>query len=362
MLQVVADQQPTSYLLRTFVGGLPYHCDERELYHFMQAFGQVEHVFISRGIGGHHKGYAFVDFVASTTSLKVFGEHFFKKKAIEVKRNFLNHLIFSDVPPRISPADIQRTIESNGIKIAEALLGDGSNGLPWGTISVRLEDERQIYQFTPEGLFYVKGEAIQVQAKINNSLTKSALEPGMHKKNCAKRSSQVVKCREEMSLAQQKNIPTATVAVPEKLLVKEKSGQANVSFAQKKLLDLTLSTDQREGGELLSISDSGNKRKAGSTLWASSQAFDAPKRLDSFEADLPESRSVTGKVVEMTYTLPGHSRHQSGSEETRNRKEQFPKRLNSLSTSFFSPSEQQSPIEGPNKPCTISYFTFPGRD
>jgi hypothetical protein len=294
----------------------------------MQAFGQVEHVFISKGMGGHHKGYAFVDFVASTTSLKVFGEHFFKKKAIEVKRNFLNHLIFSDVPQRISPIDIQRTIESNGIKIAEALLGDGSNGLPLGTISVRLEDERQIYQFAPEGLFYVKGEAIHLQAKINNSLTKSALEPGMRKKDCAKRSSQAVKYSEEISLAQQKNIPKATVAVPDILLDKEQSGQANVSFAQKQLLDLTSSTDQIEGGELLSISDSGKQQKAGPTLWASSQAFDAPKRLESFEADRPESRSESGKVVEMTYTLPDLSRHQSGSQETCNRKEQFPKRLN----------------------------------
>ena len=313
-------------------------------------------------MGGQHKGYAFVDFIASTTTPEVFGEHFFKRKIIEVKRNFLNHLIFSEVPPRISPVDILGTLESQGVKIAETLLGDANNGLPWGTISVRLEDESQIYQVAPEGVLYVKGEAIQVQAKVNNSLIKSVLEPGMRKKNCAKRSLEAANNRDDISSVHQKNTPISIVGFPESMLDQEHSLKENVSLAQKQFLDLTSSTDQREGGEILSISDSGKKPRGGSALWASSQAFDAPKRLASFEAHLPDSRSETGKVVEMTYTLSDLSRHQSGCHETRNRRQQFPKRLNSLSSSFFSPSELQSPIDGLKKAFTISYFTFPGRD
>lgn len=365
MLQVVAEKQPTGGVLRTFVGGLPYHCDEDELWQFLEMFGQVEHMYMSRGLGGGHKGFAFVDFAASTTSSRVFGEHHFKNKVIEVKRNLLNCLVLGDIPPRISQADIQHAIESSGFSVAEIIVGDESNGLSKGTACVKLFDETLVGQIAPKGFLYVRGACLEAQAKLSKNLLRATYDISNRKKNNHKQSFQADTSHHQALTqvpAHQFDYRGFAKGIPDNLAERETHEVTQLSSSKIQFSDITSATEQKEGPEFLSVSDSGKKQKLGSPLWARSEAFRAPKRVESFDAESDMVLPDNGKVVEMIYNLRTFGRHLSDNLEYSSSPIQIPGRVNSLSGSAFSTSELGSTSQTPRKACTVSYFTFPGRD
>ena len=93
--------------LNTFVGGLPFGCEDEELRSFMSQFGHISEIFIGRDTTTNvHKGYAFVTFSHVKDLKTLFGAHLFKGKSMEVKRNLHNHAILDRVAPEIKEKDI----------------------------------------------------------------------------------------------------------------------------------------------------------------------------------------------------------------------------------------------------------------
>jgi len=129
---------------KTFVGGLPQYIDEQELAKFMSQFGSVSDYFMPRDqLNGTHKGYAFFTF-SGPCSDKLFGEHMFKNKTIDVKRNFHNSIFLTQLPQSISSLTVKNALESKGFPVEEILIGNQANGVPTGVVAIRLAKEEYL--------------------------------------------------------------------------------------------------------------------------------------------------------------------------------------------------------------------------
>jgi RNA recognition motif-containing protein len=153
--------------VKTFVGGLPFHCCEQELSSFMASFGKVEEVFMARDHNGHHKGFAFVDFSFVKSNPHLFGEHLFQGKTIEVKRNLSKQHFLYKLPKEVKEADIRRTIQSYGFETSDLLLGNDLNGIPIGGACIRLSDEESMNQLLNLGSIELGGREVQVHSRIS---------------------------------------------------------------------------------------------------------------------------------------------------------------------------------------------------
>ena len=154
-------------VLKTFVGGLPFHCNEQELGQFMTQFGHVLEVYISRDQTGHHKGFAFVNFINESLSDKLFGEHYFKSKLIEVKKNLHNQLLLQSLPEKTDEASVRKAIEELGFPVAEVTLGNESNGVPPGSASVRLVHEEMVPLALAKEKVTIKDAEIEISTRAN---------------------------------------------------------------------------------------------------------------------------------------------------------------------------------------------------
>lgn len=364
MMAMVDDQLPAKGVLRTFVGGLPYHCEEHELKQFMEKFGSVEHIYISKDGGGQHKGFAFVDFSATFSHMNVFGEHSFKSKTIEVKRNLLNHLFISNLPPRLSETDIHSAIECLGFPVTEVLLGRGSNGIPTGAACVRLKDDTQVSNVAPSGTLIILNEVVTVLAKANKLFSKSPLDSATKKKN-NKKMTPVNTMRfnnSKHTIHQPFDFSRLVNGSPENFPDPEIYGMMQMSYQKLTLSDLS-TTEQRDT-DLLSFSGE-KKRKLSGSLLASSKEFPFyPRKMESLGVKTQELPGKPYNTIEEAYTLPTMSRHNSEClQDSDLLGLALPRRLNSFSTSFYStPESMVSSIMTPSRECKISYFTFPGRD
>lgn len=360
----VEDHSPAKGVLRTFIGGLPYHCEEHELKQFMEKFGKVEHIYISKDGGGHHKGFAFVDFCGNSTNTSVFGEHSFKSKTIEVKRNLLNYLFMTDIPPRLSETDIETAIESLGFPVSEALVGTGANGIPVGTACVRLKDDAQVSNVAPKGVLIINDEVISVQAKANKLFSKSPIDSATKKKNHKKNSQGNQRYSGKHSIHQPFDLSRMVGGSPENFPEQDIYGLLQMSYQKLSLSDLS-TNEAREGTDYPSLSGSIQKKKLGTSLLLTSQEFPLlPKKEGGLEVRTQElpSRGFIG--FDDSYTLPSMSRHNSDCLQDPDLMGlPLPRRLNSYSSSFYStPGTLGSSVMTPSKECRISYFTFPGRD
>ena len=161
------DNRKNQELVKTFVGGLPFHCCEQELSSFMASFGKVEEVFMARDHNGQHKGFAFVDFSLVKSFSHLFGEHLFQGKTIEVKRNLSKQHFLYKLPREVKEADIRRTIQSYGFETSDLLLGNDLNGIPIGGACIRLSDEESMHQLLSLGSIELGGREVQVHSRIS---------------------------------------------------------------------------------------------------------------------------------------------------------------------------------------------------
>lgn len=109
-------------------------------------FGSVEKVFISRESSGHHKGFAFVTFAEVFKGARLFGEHRFNGKVIEVKRNLHNLLCVSGLAGDTTAEEVRGALDSAGFLTAEVIMGQKNNGIPVGSACVRLMRDEQLPQ------------------------------------------------------------------------------------------------------------------------------------------------------------------------------------------------------------------------
>src|SRR3990167_920 len=78
--------QVYSQPLNVFVGGLPKTASEDKLSQFMSQFGYVKDVYISKDEAtGIHKGFSFVNFANVNDVHKLFGQHTWLGKRLEIK-------------------------------------------------------------------------------------------------------------------------------------------------------------------------------------------------------------------------------------------------------------------------------------
>lgn len=364
-MPMVDEQAPTKGALRTFVGGLPYHCEEHELRQFMEKFGTVEHIYISKDGGGQHKGFAFVDFSSTLCNAHVFGEHSFKSKTIEVKRNLLNQLFMSNLPADLSESDIQLAIESLGFPVAEALLGNGTNGIPVGAACVRLKDDNQVSNVAPSGVLIIKDEVVTVLAKANKVFAKSPHESATKKKNNKKLShANATKFNPKNSLPQPFDFSRLVGGSPENFPDHDVYGMLQMSYPKLTVSDVS-TADQQDGADHVSTSGTSKLRKFSGSLLASSKEFTSlPPKVELFEVKTQELPVRLFSDLGDSYAGLTVSRHYSEClQDTGQLGPNLPRRLNSFSSSFYSTSGSlMSTGLTPSRECKISYFTFPGRD
>lgn len=158
-------------IFKTFVGGLPFHCNEQELGLFMSQFGTVHEVYISRDPSGYHKGFAFVNFISVQSPERLFGEHYFKSKLIEVKQNLHNQLLLLSLPDKTDECTIRKAIEELGFLVAEVILGSESNGVPPGSASVKLFHEDQVNQALAKEKVLIKDTEVEISSRATKRPT-----------------------------------------------------------------------------------------------------------------------------------------------------------------------------------------------
>lgn len=152
--------------LHTFVGGLPFNCENHELETFMSQFGQVAEVFIARDpVSLNHKGYAFVVYSQAQDLKTLFGAHIFKGKNIEVKRNMHNQALLAGLTTDISEQDIKSAIETVGYSVAEVIVGCEGNGVPIGSACARLNNDQLLNEFMSRGFILVKDKNIEINSR-----------------------------------------------------------------------------------------------------------------------------------------------------------------------------------------------------
>jgi hypothetical protein len=132
---------------------------------FMSQFGIVHEVYISRDHNGSHKGFAFVNFLVVHVPERLFGEHSFKSKMIEVKQNLHNQLLLLNLPDKTNEGQIRQAIEELGFMVAEVTLGSESNGVPPGSASVKLAQEELVGQALSKQKVTINGLEVEISSR-----------------------------------------------------------------------------------------------------------------------------------------------------------------------------------------------------
>lgn len=359
-----SDPQTEREFLRTFVGGLPYHCHEEELRLFMERFGSVEQIYISKDPQGQHKGFAFVNFSRLHPGKHLFGEHSFKSKPIEVKLNLLNHLFLTVVPHFVTAADIRTAIESLEFPVASLMLGNGHNGIPLGTCSVKLQDEFQLSNAALIGKIVVKGVVINMEAKTNKFLAIKPIKDMINnKKRCNKKVLQQFHSDKKSKSQYHDFSPTSNFPP----LNESELFNSGFMMTATRPSDSEFSMGElRENQEFLSfIGDTKRKMSSPSKNFADVFAT-ARNKIESVELTESDRFNLTSSILYGDQQFPQVPMTRHNSETlTGTSFEAFngPRRLSSFSSSFYTGNANRQRIaRPPSLEVTIAFFTFPGRE
>ena len=360
----VAEPQIEGVFLKTFVGGLPFHCHEEELRLFMEYFGSVEQIYISKDLQGQHKGFAFVNFSELYQGYQLFGEHSFKSKLIEVKLNLMNTLFLQGVPHFITEGDIKNVIEMLGYAVESVMLGNGRNGIPLATCSVRLEDEYQVSSASLIEKIEVKGVRIYMEAKTHRFMMSKAIkEITSYKRKNNKRVQQHHNSEKKHKTYFQDNTP-ALSNIP--MLEPEFYGSGQpMNVNRPSVNDLSIG-ELKETTDIKSFSGK-NKRKLSDSLQSISKEF-TPKsnKMESIEIGASESGQLVNYIVfeEPDFFPMTTVRHNSESiTGTSLDSIGVGRKLSCFSSSFYS-----GDVACNRKFCVlasevkIAFYTFPGRE
>lgn len=359
-----AEPQIEGVFLKTFVGGLPFHCHEEELRLFMEYFGSVEQIYISKDPQGQHKGFAFVNFSELYQGYQLFGEHSFKSKLIEVKLNLLNTLFLQGVPHFITKGDIKTAIEMLGYAVESVMLGNGRNGIPLATCCVKLEDEYQLSSASLIEKIEAKGVRIHMEAKTNRFMMSKAIKEStnyMRKNN--KRAHQQYNSEKKHKTFFQ-DISPALSNIP--MLETEFYGSSQPMNANRpNVNDLSIG-ELKETPDIMSFS-SKNKRKLSASLQSISKEF-TPKsnKMESVELSASESGQLVNSIVfeEPDFFPMTMVRHNSESiTGTSLDSIAVARKMSCFSSSFYSGNVARNrTFYVLASEVKIAFYTFPGRE
>lgn len=355
--------QTSKELLKTFVGGLPYHCYEEELRQFLEQFGSIEQIYVSKDSEGQHKGFAFVSFSRIYPTHNLFGEHGFKNKTIEVKLNLLNHLFVPSLPRFVSGEDLRQAIESLGYPVAKVMVGSGMNGIPAGTASVKLVDDFHLNDLGQIGKLIIKGAPVKMEARTNKYLAAKApsIQNSSRKKHNKKSA----------------HLFSSEKKVKNYLQDFSQNNCSNTLFYEHDMFTNTFmrsatrpSESEFSTGEMQELGEfsngaSGKKELATSFTGVNKDFMLNLSQAESLELSNVECNPTTVSNDESEMALGPMIRHHSECLTDHDFDHRsMPRRLNSFSSSFFkgpvSKNRSSSAIVTPE--ITIGFYTYPGRD
>ena len=371
------DNRKNQELVKTFVGGLPFHCCEQELSSFMASFGKVEEVFMARDHNGQHKGFAFVDFSLVKSFSHLFGEHLFQGKTIEVKRNLSKQHFLYKLPREVKEADIRRTIQSYGFETSDLLLGNDLNGIPIGGACIRLSDEESMHQLLSLGSIELGGREVQVHSRISkrplttNNKNREYNSGPQAKSKKTNEINQIVP--REVDLLPGHPFTLTTFSMNGKpTLASQKSGDVNFHKTDQSLgLNLELSNQVFSSNPPADSSESGTSenahRKLSNSLRTNSKEYfptttttnTTTKKHSKITPFTKEDSCEDNNGFSRATAFLSHSEFNIGTSPAVGDLGQ-PK-LSGQSISFQSPNKS---VFSPQtiREVKISYFTFPGRD
>lgn len=359
-----AHQEP----LKTFVGGLPYHCDEADLENFMKRFGVPEQIFISKDASGQHKGFAFVSFTTLDTTQQLFGEHNFKSKIIEVKRNLLNHLYLENIYSNISISDIKNSLGMLGFPLAEVILGTGFNGLPTKTACAKLSDEGQMPQAASIRKLEINGCLVELVAKFSKRIASKAVKESPTRRKYNKKAAELESNNSnQIQPAVLLNEFNSVSSSHEGIFQNELKIRCMDQSKQSSLASTLSNADVKESLDLCSFSGDKRRKLSNSLKTDSKEYFPFQRKVDSLGIVREEIRMSTLKSFEdfggdndFLY-LPRHNSESLAHSEFFEGENS--RRLSSYSSSFFS---SNSPLRKNLRlslmEVRVAFFTFPGRE
>lgn len=347
--------------LKTFVGGLPFYCDEQDLGMFMSQFGTVLDVYISREQTGYHKGFAFVNFSSVYSLEKLFGEHYFKSKVIEVKRNLHNQLLLSPIPEEATAADIQRAVEELRFPVAEVTIGGEHNGVPAGSASVRLVREDQMYQAVSIGKLMILDKQVEILSRAAKKPQNVGIKDNSNRKKQKPQTSTGRELDKRFARPQGLSLSGLSIENPEQQesffnIVQSYTGLSINNDSEPSTVDLGFTPEPGSGLVV--------RRKLSSSLKTNSKEyFPSPHKADSIHLGRENSGALSlDHDFQQRITVAG--RHNSECGIVTEPQTPLSKKLNGYSSSFYSMQNVLDPSQLNHKPgeVRVAFFTFPGKD
>lgn len=353
------ERRHTQELFNTFVGGLPFYCEDDELRSFMSQYGKVAEVFISRDASSHnHKGYAFVAFHSVSNMKNLFGAHLFKGKMIEVKRNIHNQVLITGLTPDISEADIKAAIEDAGFPVSEILVGSEGNGVPVGSACAKLINDELLPALTDLGTLLVKDTLLE----LNTCSTRKPNQPNTPKDSASSKKQKNSRKFNQQEISDKKNHKTGHHPVAPSIISNEAYGEQDSalgmfsSFTKMSPEDSALSTlDFSQAFNEGSLPSGQKMRKMSSSLKTNSKEYHpSPSNADVL-ALLGEDALFDDTHRRVLLNGRHNSDSANGSHDT-HYENVLNRRLSSYSSCFYT---SDSPVQNEVR---IAFFTFPGRE
>lgn len=346
--------------LKTFVGGLPYVCSEEDLSLFMGQFGMVEEVYLSRDHQlGTHKGFAFVTFKEVYSLKLLFGEHNYRGKPIEVKRNLQNQLTLSGLTTRITEKDVKAAFEEKGFEVVSVMMGGMTPGLCSGTACVRFKDNECLSEAASLGFLKISGTSVEIHAKSPRRFPQSNKESPKKKLNFE---SHIAEMRPRGgSRVEIETNSKKVISLGDFSNQTSECGLAKPEF-DKSMTNSGISTTlfNKTEGEPNSpnLTSSAPQRKLSSNLKTNSKEYHPLIKNVSVHVVRTDSQT---EVELMSLSTPAFESFQSGDHQNAmSPSSTFSgvPRLSSTSISFFG-SRDGKPIK---REVLVNFFTFPGRE
>ncbi len=346
--------------LYTFVGGLPYSCENHELESFMSQFGHITEVFIARDpVSQNHKGYAFVVYSQVHDLKTLFGAHLFKGKNIEVKRNMHNQALLTGLSNDTNEQDIKSAIEAVGYSVAEIIVGCEGNGVPLGSACVRLQNDQLLHEFMSRVSILVKDRNIEINSRSARKnvhpipCTPKDQAAGRKPKNARKYQQDSAE-RRIATRGGPLGISNSGISFD---TIGDQDSQIGFyqSLARGSQVDSEHSTQDQSYLPDIGVQAEVKARKLSSSLKTASKEYHpSPSKPSSF-ATLGDELFFDDESKGVLFTGRHSSEGVAGSPEP-NSEGILSRRLSSYSSCFYTGSV---PVQNEVR---ISFYTFPGRD
>ena len=362
------ENRPNKSFTKTFVGGIPINCLEKNLSEFMSTFGKVETVFIAKDGFGQNKGFAFVDFSQVKSTQLLFGEHSFMNKTIEVKFNLSNQIYLFKLPGVPNETDIRNSIQNYGFEVSDIIIGSDVNGIPTGGACVGLTKDIDISKLLDMRVINVAGSEVSVYPKITRKSSTSFQKEGQGRNKKTKKFHENSRINHQgiegsyFGSSQIKPFHIPALPMNNLGMIPYSQEPQMVKVNSKLFLSGSINSSHQE----IDIMSPGfiaelNNRKLSSSLRTDSKEYYPPSNkkstLDTKEdsAEEPFSRTIShsttdNKGMGSTFCDQSHSK------------------LSGLSYSFHyaSPYSMGYPHHGAprqlKREITIDYYTFPGKE